>query len=381
MATTYFDKTHVSLDNLKRLCGQETVLSEYPVASGQDKNVLIYEGDRIRSLMDNGLSEKKLKAELNKCLNEGPGVLVIKGVYRELSVIDNTTDVFMSIIEEEKRAGKAEGDHFGSNERIWNSLQKLCLRDPALFIAYFGEPILALISNAWLGPFYQITAQVNNVKPGSASQSPHRDYHLGFQSDKIVAQFPAQIQVMSQYLTLQGAIAHTDMPLEAGPTLFLPFSQQFLAGYMAYRDPSFVDYFKEHYVQLPLEKGDAVYFSPALFHGAGTNTQTTDRLANLVQISSAFGRPMETVDRYAMIEAVYPILLAQQESLGERKVRDTIAATADGYSFPTNLDSDPPVGGNAPKTAQDFMWEGLRAGWNLTHLQSELRAYRDRRVA
>ena len=254
-------------------------------------------------------------------------MLVVKRVYQDLSVVDKTTDLFMSIIAEEKASGKAEGDHFGSNERIWNSLQKVCLRDPALFVDYYGEPILALISNAWLGPYYQVTAQVNNVKPGSTSQAPHRDYHLGFQSEAVVAQFPAQIQVMSQYLTLQGAIAHTDMPIEAGPTLFLPFSQQFPAGYMAYRDPAFVDFFNQHHIQLPLEKGDAVYFSPALFHGAGTNTQSTDRLANLVQVSSAFGRPMESVDRQAMIEAVYPILLAQKDELGKRRIHDTIEAT------------------------------------------------------
>ena len=51
-------------------------------------------------------------------------------------------------------------------------------------------------------------------------------------------------------------------------------------------------------MQLPLPKGDAAFFNPALFHGAGTNvSRDIQRVANLLQVSSAFGRAMETVDR------------------------------------------------------------------------------------
>ena len=35
---------------------------------------------------------------------------------------------------------------------------------------------------AWLGPNYQMTAQVNLVHPGGDFQQAHRDYHLGFQT-------------------------------------------------------------------------------------------------------------------------------------------------------------------------------------------------------
>ena len=47
------------------------------------------------------------------------------------------------------------GDHFakpGANDRIWNALEKLCLRDPAVFAAYYGNAVIALVSEAWLGP-------------------------------------------------------------------------------------------------------------------------------------------------------------------------------------------------------------------------------------
>ena len=72
---------------------------------------------------------------------------------------------------------------------------------------------------AWLGPRYQVTSQVNVVNPGGAAQVPHRDYHLGFVDVDQLAAYPAHMHRMSAALTLQGAVAHCDMPLESGPTM------------------------------------------------------------------------------------------------------------------------------------------------------------------
>ena len=372
-----------SLEALKQLCQQETHLSDYPLAAGVEKNILLFDGAELAAVIEDPTQQAAIKTDMTRCLRDGPGVFVIKSAYTDTSVIDASTELFKQIVADEKAAGQGKGDHFGSNERIWNSLQKVCLRSPADFIDYYSNPFLALACEAWLGPYYQITAQMNNVKPQGAAQSAHRDYHLGFQSRATIAQFPAHSQVMSQFLTLQGAIAHADTPLLSGPTLFLPFSQQLAAGYLFFREDAYNHYFKENYVQLPLNKGDMVFFSPALFHGAGTNQSTDDRIANLVQISSAFGRPMESIDRYAMIEAVYPELQARlaANTLSATQLRHAIAAVADGYSFPTNLDSDPPVGGNAPETAQQMMHRALRQGASLQELQTELAAYAERRLA
>jgi len=82
--------------------------------------------------------------------------------------------------------------------------------------------------------------------------------------------YPVQAHLLSPALTLQGAVAHCDMPVESGPTMYLPHSQKYPPGYIAYQLPEFIEYFGAHYVQLPLERGDAAFFSPALFHGAGT---------------------------------------------------------------------------------------------------------------
>ena len=189
----------------------------------------IYRGDSLREGITDRKTESELQAELGSCLRDGPGIFVIRGAYRDAAVIDDMTAVFMKIVADEKSSLGEVGDHFGENERIWNSFQKACLVAPELFVEYYGNPLLALASHAWLGPYYQITAQVNNVKPGGKAQSPHRDYHLGFQSAKVAAEFPYHAHLMSQFLTLQGSIAHTDMPIESGPTLFLPFSHQFPA--------------------------------------------------------------------------------------------------------------------------------------------------------
>ncbi|MEM8859662.1 MAG: phytanoyl-CoA dioxygenase family protein [Chloroflexota bacterium] len=379
----YFDIRDLSVDNLHTICSQSVNIINYPLAAGSEKNVLIYEGDALRSIIGNEEGELAIKAELCRALKSGPGVFVIKQGFADTSLVDQHTAILKEIVAEEKENSQGEGDHFGQNERVWNAIQKVCVKNPENFIDYYSNPLIGLACEAWLGPAFQITAQMNNVKPGNKAQSSHRDYHLGFQSLDTIKRYPAHSQTMSQYLTLQGAIVHGDMPLISGPTLLLPFSQQYEPGYLAYSQPEFRAYFDEHCVQVPLYKGDIVFFSPALFHGAGTNQGTTDRIANLIQISSAFGRTMETVNNEAMIAAAYPVLLEriQLGSITPREVRDSIAAIGDGYSFPTNLDSDPPIGGNAPETGQQLMMRALETSWPVEQLSSELLAYSQRRRA
>ncbi|GAA2530032.1 phytanoyl-CoA dioxygenase family protein [Winogradskya humida] len=188
--------------------------------------------------------------------------------------MDRATAVFAELINEQKAAGTTTGDHFakpGANDRVWGALDKFAVRDPAAFAAYYDNNTLRLISEAWLGHGYQLTSQVNVVNPGDAAQVAHRDYHLGFMSQDQAMRYPAHIHALSPARTLQGAVAHVDMPLESGPTLYLPHSQKYPAGYIAFHQPDFTAYFERHHVQLPLAKGDAAFFDPALFHGAGTN--------------------------------------------------------------------------------------------------------------
>src|SRR3712207_6154369 len=92
------------------------------------------------------------------------------------------------------------------------------------------------------------------VGPGGQAQVAHRDYHLGFMSQEQALRYPAHIHALSPVLTLQGAVAHVDMPIETGPTLYLPHSQKYPPGYVAFHLAEFTAYFDEHRVQLPLGK-------------------------------------------------------------------------------------------------------------------------------
>ncbi len=343
--------------------------ADYPFASDVISNVLVYDGLDARSAAASPEARKELTAEWVEALTDGPGIIAIRGAFADMTAIDRTNDHFWAIIDEERLGNVGGGDHFakpGANDRIWNALEKLCLRDPAAFAGYYGNAVIALVSEAWLGPSYQITSQLNVVNPGGAAQVPHRDYHLGFQSPHAIERFPAHVHRLSPVLTLQGAVAHCDMPLQTGPTLYLPFSQSYLPGYMATARPEFRDYFEAHHVQLPLAKGDAVFFNPALFHAAGTNrSKDVRRIANLLQVSSAFGRAMESVDRLKMSLRLYPALkgLLNDNAITAAEAENAVAACAEGYSFPTNLDRDPPIGGTAPKSQQDLMRQALKENW------------------
>ena len=330
-------------------------------------------------------TRQALQSEWAQVLMHGAGVVVLAGAYSDTSVVDACTGVFEQIIADQHAKGDAMADHFaagGANDRIWNSLQKLGERDPGTFVRYFGNTALQAVCEAWLGPNYQMTAQVNLVRPGGAAQLAHRDYHLGFQSAELSALYPAHVHQLSPVLTLQGAVAHTDMPVESGPTKLLPGSQRYASGYMAWRRDDFREYFESHCVQIPLQKGDALFFNPALFHAAGANTSSDiQRMANLLQVSSAFGRAMETVDRVGLSEQLYPSLLKLSASLSEAEIFAAIASSAEGYAFPTNLDTDPPVDGLAPLSQQALLKQSLRQGLSLDEFKARLAKREDCRRA
>lgn len=365
---------------LRTLVERTTDPTDYPYATSVEQNVLVYDSERVVAVKD----RRDVQEELVRAFTDGPGVVVFRGAFPDPAVVDRASEVFEALIREQSAAEAPAGDHFakpGDNERVWNALEKAALYDPAAFAEYYASPVLALVCEAWLGPGYQVTSQVNVVNPGGLAQAAHRDYHLGFLSEEAATAYPAHVHRLSPVLTLQGAVAHCDMPVESGPTLYLPYSQAFEAGYLAWRRPEFKAYFKDHHVQLPLAKGDAAFFNPAVLHAAGTN-RTTDvrRVANLLQVSSAFGRAMETVDRETIANAVYPVLLRRAaEGVDPAWLENVIAASAEGYPFPTNLDSDPPVDGMAPPSQADLVRRALDERWTPRALRDALRAGAERR--
>ncbi|MDX3313377.1 phytanoyl-CoA dioxygenase family protein [Streptomyces sp. ME08-AFT2] len=391
------------LDVFRSLVERTTDLADYPHAAAVEGNVLVYDSARLRATVDGGRTVRTdpartdlvqadpapadlVRAELVRAFSDGPGVVVLRGAFPDAAVVDRLTAVFDALIAAQHASGATAGDHFGkpgANDRVWNALEKAALHDPEAFADYYASDVLALVADAWLGPGYQVTSQVNVVNPGGSAQNPHRDYHLGFLSDEAAAAYPAHVHRLSPVLTLQGAVAHCDMPVESGPTLYLPYSQTYEPGYLAWRRPEFQAYFAERHVQLPLAKGDAAFFNPAVFHAAGANrTAGVRRTANLLQVSSAFGRAMETVDREAVVNAVFPVLLSRRSrGAGAEWLERVVAASAEGYPFPTDLDADPPVGGLAPPSQADLVRQALREEWTPQALRNALWAGAARRTS
>ncbi|MET0899276.1 MAG: phytanoyl-CoA dioxygenase family protein [Mycobacterium sp.] len=367
------------LEDFRALVLRSTDLADYPFAHGVRDGVLVYAAASLAAA-----DRRAVQRELISALSDGPGVVIVEGAF-EMAVVDATTAAFDELIDAQRAGGTAAGDHFGkpgANDRVWNAAQKLALHAPEVFAEYYANDALALVSQAWLGPRYQVTSQVNVVNPGGAAQVPHRDYHLGFVNADQLSAYPAHLHRMSAALTLQGAVAHCDMPVESGPTMLLPYSQQFAGGYIAFYRPEFIEFFVEHQVQTPLRKGDAVFFNPALYHGAGENKSSDiKRMANLLQVSSPFGRAMESLDRTAMVAAVYPALRAMRTSgRSPRDILNAVVATAEGYPFPTNLDLDQPIGSLAPSSQVDVVLDALASDSTPEQLDAALRDQNERRI-
>jgi ectoine hydroxylase-related dioxygenase (phytanoyl-CoA dioxygenase family) len=384
LAPGYLAEDDCRLADLIEVVREQTDLADYPHADAVERGVLIYDSARLRKEIAGPEGRRDTEAELARALHDGPGVVVFGGAFDDLGVVERATEQFEAIIAGQRAAGGAAGDHFatsGQNDRIWNALEKLALRAPDVFAAYYANDIVAAVCHAWLGPGYQVTSQVNVVNPGGAAQTAHRDYHLGFQPASQAARFPAHVHRLSPVLTLQGAVAHTDMPAETGPTMYLPHSQKYPPGYLASQRPEFREYFEASHVQLPLSRGDAAFFNPALFHAAGANRTTgVHRMANLLQVSSAFGRAMEAVDRASMSAALFPALRAMRDAgAAPAMIVNAIAACAEGYPFPTNLDLDQPIDGLAPMTQAEILGRAVAEDWSPQRLEAELGAWSARR--
>lgn len=399
-----YNPESLQLDEFRKICARTVDPSTYPLACTIEQNVPIYDLASFEAEPLTASTISHLQDEWHHILHTGPGVFVLRNMYaqaRYSTTLASTNAAFDRIIAKERASTSTKGDHFaasGSNDRIWNAFQKHGLEDPSSFLDYYSNPWLAAVCTAWLGPGYRITAQVNAVHQGGAAQDPHRDYHLGFQEADTCAQYPASTQLTSQFLTLQGAVAHTDMPLESGPTRFLPFSQTYPPGYLAWRREDFRAFFQENYTALPLSLGDGVFFNPALFHAAGANTTDTmrggfRRVANLLQISSAFGKPMEMVDSLPLVRCTWEDLVRRfkeaggrvaglemdpgREEVKAREVRAFVSAVAEGYPFPTNLDCRPPApSGMAPESEQDVLIRGLRGDWGKEEVVAVLEKMR-----
>ncbi len=366
-----------SISEFRDITDAQTAPASVPLARQIDKRIPVYCGETINRQIHDADYIDALLSEWNYVFDDGAGAVVIKGAFPDIAVVHDATATLREIIAAEAAKSDQSGDHFaaaGANSRVWNAHEKLAIASPEIFARYYANPVLHLASRAWLGPAYQITAQVNVVHPGGKAQVCHRDYHLGFQSVEQLGNYPRNVHRLSPHLTLQGAIAHSPMPIASGPTQLLPHSQKFVEGYVATQLDSFKQHFADHYVQLPLDTGDMLFFNPAVFHAAGDNDTSDDRFANLLQIGSAFGRTLEMIDRTRLCRVLYPVLQQWQasNSYTQQQIDDVLAATAEGYPFPCSLDVSPPVDGLAPPSQYDIMRSALQANQSLADFNKQI---------
>ena len=128
---------------------------------------------RCWSTTATGCSPRPPRSWCTRC-RRGPASSSSRGRSPTSSVVDATTAVFEELMTRQRVEGGGAGDHFaklGANDRVWNALEKLAVTNPAVFVDYYANDVIAAIATAWLGPDYQVTSQVNVVNPGGKAQS------------------------------------------------------------------------------------------------------------------------------------------------------------------------------------------------------------------
>ena len=321
------------LEAFTALIDRAATAADYPLAAEIVSDVPIYDGAAIRAAA-------KIPAERREMMAEWAEAMLERSRHRR------TARRFRG-----PRAGRGGDEDFlrnhrgaasreqierrsfrqarSANDRVWNALEKLCLRSPEAFARYYANDALAMVCQAWLGTGYQITSQVNCVNPGGEAQSAHRDYHMGFQTAEEIERFPAHAHRLSPMLTLQGAVAHCDMPRrERADALPARSRRRSRRAISPGASPNSSNISTRIMCNCRSPRATRRSSIPALFHAAGHNrTADVRRIANLLQISSAYGRAMESVDRAGMVKALYPCAAPPASSLERAQCANVIAAS------------------------------------------------------
>jgi hypothetical protein len=107
-----------SLSAFKDLCSRTVTRGDYLLSLDASSNVPIYDLSQLDS-GDEGLLVH-LQAEWHRILLSGPGVLVLKSMFPDKTLLEKVNSVYQGIIESEKQESQ-KGDHFAgglTNDRI-----------------------------------------------------------------------------------------------------------------------------------------------------------------------------------------------------------------------------------------------------------------------
>ena len=73
--------------------------ADYPFASDVASNVPVYDGLEARKAAASPEARKELMAEWVEALTDGPGIIVIRGAFADLTAIDKSNAHYWAIIE------------------------------------------------------------------------------------------------------------------------------------------------------------------------------------------------------------------------------------------------------------------------------------------
>ena len=308
--------------------------------------------------------------------------MVFQGAF-DAGVVDRATAVFLAMIAEQKAAGVAGGDHFakpGANDRVWGALDKFAVRDPEAFADYYANDVARADLRGLAGPGLPGHLAGQRGQPRRRRRrSRTATTTSGSCPRSRRGRYPAHVHLLSPALTLQGAVAHVDMPVETGPTLYLPHSQKYPAR-LPRLPPARVHRLLRRRTTCSCRWPRATPRSstrPCSTAPAPTARADVRRMANLLQVSSAFGRAMETRRPDGDERARSTRCCAARRRATRRATWSP--PSAEGYAFPTNLDRDQPIGGLAPQTQAELLLQALAEKWPAERFAAALEAQHGRR--
>ena len=81
---TWLSEADCDLDDFRALVEQVTHPRDYPLADSVDRNVPLYDGDRLRALAASPERRREVQAELVRAFGDGPGIVVFKRAFADL---------------------------------------------------------------------------------------------------------------------------------------------------------------------------------------------------------------------------------------------------------------------------------------------------------
>src|ERR1700759_2813051 len=97
-----FGPADCRLRDFAALVEQTTDIDRYPHAAQVIERVLAYDASTLRAAITTRAGHDAVEAELIRAFTEGPGVVVFRGAFTDVSVVDRVSTAFDAIIADER---------------------------------------------------------------------------------------------------------------------------------------------------------------------------------------------------------------------------------------------------------------------------------------